>query len=149
MVILNVILRKLSVILLDLSLQKVRGVGFLKQDVTCIFFILQDSENRLRRPLRLSGRTWNTGFLQLFFDSLHAVAIQKALRDHTNRFRILQNDFWLSIGPPLKCESGVAKSESPLLVAHADSLGNITADGFTLGLGKGAQAGQNHLAVHV
>ena len=74
MVILNVILRKLTVVLLDLSLQEVRGVGFLKQDVTGVFFILQDSENRLRRPFWLSGRTWNTGFLQLFFDPLHAVA---------------------------------------------------------------------------
>ena len=36
-----------------------------------------------------------------------------------------------------------------LLVAHTDSLGNITADGFTFGLGKGAQTGQDHLAVHI
>ena len=40
MVILNVVLRQFAVILLDFPFQKIGGVGFLQQDVACVFLIL-------------------------------------------------------------------------------------------------------------
>ena len=49
----------------------------------------------------------------------------------------------------MKGEAGVAEGKPSLFVSHADSFGNITADGFAFSLCKGTQASQDHFAVHI
>ncbi len=148
MVILNVILRKLSVILLDLSLQKVRGVGFWSRTSPAYFSfagfgepsassieaLRQDLEYRLSPAFLwfLACCRHSESFARSYESFPHPSEWFLALHRAPSEMRIRCSEKWIS-----------------LACSPCDSLGNITADGFTLGLGKGAQAGQNHLAVHV
>ena len=63
MVILNIVLRQLAVVFLDLPFQEIGSVGLLQQDVACIFFILENPEDGLGLPLLPSRRCGNPGVL--------------------------------------------------------------------------------------
>ena len=56
MIVLDVVLREFSIVLLDLAFNEICRVGFLQQDVACVFLILEDSLDRLCSPFRLSSR---------------------------------------------------------------------------------------------
>ena len=87
--------------------------------------------------------------LQLFLDPFQAVAVQEFPRNHANGLGVLGDDFRFSIWPLLKGEAGVAEGKPSLFVSHANSFGDVAADGFAFCLCKGTQAGQDHFAVHI
>ena len=62
-VILNIVLRQLAVVFLDLPFQEIGSVGFLQQDVACVFLILENPEDGLGLPLLPSRRCGNPGVL--------------------------------------------------------------------------------------
>ena len=150
MVIPDIVLRKLAVVLLLFSFHKIRCKAFLKKNISHILLILQNAEDSRLSPDTRPARRGNVSILQKALDFPQTVSIQIALRDLTNDLCLLGDNLRFSVRSlPVSQKPVVPKYKPSLPVSHADSLCDVSADGFALGLRERAQTGQNHLAVHV
>ena len=118
--------------------------------VNFILLILQNAEDSRFPPDTHPARRRNVSILQKAFDFPQTVSIQIALRDLANDLCLLGDNLRFSVRSlPVSQKPVIPKYKQSLPVTHSDSLRDVSADGFALGLRERAQAGQNHLAVHV
>ena len=118
--------------------------------VNFILLILQNAEDSRFPPDTHPARRRNVSILQKAFDFPQTVSIQIALRDLANDLCLLGDNLRFSVRSlPVSQKPVIPKYKPSLPVTHSDSLRDVSADGFALSLRERAQAGQNHLAVHV
>ena len=150
MVILDIVLGNFSIVFLMFSFEQVWGIGFLQQYVSHVFLILQDSYNSLLIPFCMTGWRQNALVFKALLNIVYTVPIEKVLKNHSDGLGFFRVNFRLSIRSFSVSQTVcVSESKPPIFVTHSNAFGNIAADRFTFRLGKGTQAGQNHLAVHI
>ena len=147
MVVLDVILRQLAGILLDLLADAVCGEGLLQQGVPYILFVGEDVMHDLMGPCldTLCGGDPILGKFSL--DLALTAALQVPAVDSPHHLGLLRYDLRLTVRSSLVAQHGsVVEVDLSFFHCHPDAQLDIGAEGFTLGLGKSAEQSDEELA---
>ena len=146
-VVLDVILRQLAGILLDLLAYAVCGEGLLQQGVSRILFIGEDVMHNLMGPCLDTLCGGDSGLGKFSLDLALTASLQVPAVDSPHHLGLLRYDLRLTVRSSLVAQHGsVVEVDLSLFHCHTDAQLDIGAEGFALGLGKAAEQGDEELA---